>query len=98
MEELARTIGVDPPVLAGTIASFNEAAKRGEDPAFGKGASTYNRANGDPRHGPNPCLAPLLLAPFYAVRVFPGSMRPATMRRAPWVAIIPQPGLPSVRP
>lgn len=35
-EELAAEIGLPPDALAATMAAYNEAAARGEDPAFGK--------------------------------------------------------------
>lgn len=31
------------------------------------------RLQGDPDHGPNPCVAPILKPPFFAVEVVPGS-------------------------
>ena len=46
----------------------------GEDTAFGRGGTSYNRFMGDPTHGPNPCLAPLLHPPFYAVRMVVGDL------------------------
>ncbi|MFO1090826.1 MAG: FAD-dependent oxidoreductase [Hyphomicrobiales bacterium] len=72
--DLARACGIDPVVLETTVAAFNRDAARGEDPAFGKGSSVYNRANGDPEHQPNPCLAPIATPPFYAVKVVPGDI------------------------
>jgi succinate dehydrogenase/fumarate reductase flavoprotein subunit len=72
--ELARRLGIDPDGLAATVEGFNRHAAKGEDPEFGKGGSAYDRANGDPAHGPNPCLAPLLGPPFYAVRLVPGDI------------------------
>lgn len=72
--ELAVRAGIDPEGLERTIAAFNEHAARGEDPEFGKGSDAYNRANGDPDHRPNPCLAPLVTPPYYAVRVVPGDL------------------------
>jgi predicted oxidoreductase len=47
---------------------------RGEDRDFGKGSTAYNRFHGDPEVTPNPCLAPLAVPPFYAVRVVPGDI------------------------
>ena len=67
--ELARTIGLEPARLEATVARYNEGARRGEDPAFGRGSSAYNRYLGDPAVRPNPCVAPLEKPPFYAVRV-----------------------------
>ncbi|WAP60258.1 FAD-dependent oxidoreductase [Streptomyces sp. S465] len=73
LEELARACGIDPAGLATTVAEFNDAARRGEDPAFGRGATPFNRYGGDPTVTPNPSLAPLEKGPFYAVRIVPGS-------------------------
>lgn len=72
--DLARSIGVDPAELEATIENFNRHAERGEDPAFKRGTNAYNAYQGDPRHKPNPCLAPIRTPPFYAVRVFPGDL------------------------
>ncbi|MFC4862923.1 FAD-binding protein [Pseudomonas sp. MAHUQ-62] len=73
-EALARSIGVDPQGLAATLARYNEDARTGQDRQFGKGASSYNQSLGDPHHAPNPCLAPLTRAPWYAVRVHTGDL------------------------
>ena len=73
LEELARTCGIDPAGLVATVASFNEGAVVGDDPEFGRGRSAFNRGSGDPEHGPNPSLAPIEKAPFYAIKVRPGS-------------------------
>jgi predicted oxidoreductase len=59
--------------LAATVAEFNRHAGRGEDPAFGRGKSRFNRGSGDPDHAPNPCVAPIATAPYYAIKVRPGS-------------------------
>lgn len=74
LSELARRIGVDPDGLAATVATHDAETAQGRDPAFGRGASAYNRFQGDPEHRPNPCLAPLGRGPFYAVKVVPGSL------------------------
>ncbi|MDH4569120.1 FAD-binding protein [Pseudomonas sp. BN414] len=73
-EALASTIGVDPQGLATTLARHNEDARAGMDRQFGKGATSYNQSLGDPHHRPNPCLAPLTRAPWYAVRVHTGDL------------------------
>lgn len=73
LEELARTCGIDPTALTTTVADFNAAARRGEDPAFGRGRTPFNRYGGDQAVGPNPTLAPLEKGPFYAVKVVAGS-------------------------
>jgi succinate dehydrogenase/fumarate reductase flavoprotein subunit len=71
LEELARKIGVDPSGLAATIEQHNEYAMTGVDAEFGKGGNAYDRGNGDPGHGPNPCLGPIAQPPFCAVAVVP---------------------------
>jgi succinate dehydrogenase/fumarate reductase flavoprotein subunit len=72
--ELANRAGLDAAGLAATVADFNDAARSGEDPAFGRGSTAYERAAGDPAHGPNPTLGPLAAPPFYAVRLYPGDI------------------------
>lgn len=72
--ELARTCGIDASALQGTLAAYNRDASEGRDPAFGRGTTPYNRAQGDPACAPNPCVAPIARAPFYVVRVVPGSL------------------------
>ncbi|AMY70628.1 FAD-dependent oxidoreductase [Frigidibacter albus] len=74
LPELAAQMGADAVQLERTVAEFNGPAARGEDPAFGKGTTSYNRSLGDPEHGPNPCLAPIKDAPFYAVRLYVGDL------------------------
>jgi len=79
IEELAGKLSIDPAVLRATIARFNHFARRGVDEDFGRGGTDYQRITaGDPSHKPNPCLAPLETAPFYAVRLYPGDMGAAT--------------------
>jgi len=72
--ELAGKIGVNAQVLEETFSRFNEFAEQGEDPDFQRGVNGYDRYYGDPRNTPNPCLAPLAKAPFYAVKIFPGDI------------------------
>ncbi|WP_028029463.1 FAD-dependent oxidoreductase [Gemmobacter nectariphilus] len=72
--DLARQIGADPATMEAEVAEFNRHAARGEDPAFGKGSTSYNRSLGDPDHKPNPCVAPLAKGPFYAVRLYVGDL------------------------
>ncbi|WP_342247384.1 FAD-binding protein [Pseudomonas sp. OTU5201] len=73
-EALARAMGVDPHGLATTLVRHNEDARAGNDRQFGKGSTTYNQSLGDPHHKPNPCLAPLVRAPWYAIRVHTGDL------------------------
>ncbi|WP_194791896.1 FAD-binding protein [Pseudomonas sp. UFMG81] len=71
---LAAQIGIDGAGLERTVQRFNTMAERGRDDDFGKGESLFDRYYGDPGVQPNPCLAPLHKAPFYAVRVDAGDI------------------------
>lgn len=74
MDGLASQIGVDAKALAQTIANMNRYAADGKDPEFGKGDDVFQRYYADPRITPNPCLAPIVKAPFYALAVTPGEI------------------------
>lgn len=74
LTELASKLGVEAAALNATVSRHNADAARGVDTHLGKGSSAYNRFMGDVRHEPNPCLAPIQAAPFYAVKVFPGNV------------------------
>ena len=71
---LGAAIGIDPGSLAQTVARFNGFAADGRDEEFHRGESAYDRYYGDPRCRPNPNLAPLAKAPFYAVKMVPGDL------------------------
>jgi succinate dehydrogenase/fumarate reductase flavoprotein subunit len=71
---LAEACGIDPVGLSRTIEDFNGPAHNGEDPAFHRGTDPYQRFNGAPGHLPNPCIAPLEVPPYYAVRVVPSEL------------------------
>ena len=71
---LANNAGIDAANLEATIAAWNADVAHGADRAFGKGTTAYNRFHGDPEVKPNPCLAPVAVAPFYVVRVVPGDL------------------------
>ncbi|MFV0383834.1 FAD-binding protein [Paracoccus sp. (in: a-proteobacteria)] len=71
--ELAAACGINAAGLDQTIRAFNTGAARGEDPAFGKGGTSYQRYLGDAAHKPNPCLRPLE-GPLYAIEIFPGDI------------------------
>ncbi|MBR0717109.1 FAD-dependent oxidoreductase [Bradyrhizobium liaoningense] len=73
-EALAAKAGIDAKGFAETVAQFNAGAAQGQDAAFGKGSKAYNRYQGDARHGPNPCVAPLENGPFYAVKMVIGDL------------------------
>ncbi|RXR24722.1 FAD-dependent oxidoreductase [Sphingobium fluviale] len=72
--DLARSAGIDPDGLERTVSEFNEAARLGRDPQFGRGSTAYEMVNGDPEHRPNPCVGPLDKGPYYAVRALPGCL------------------------
>jgi 3-oxosteroid 1-dehydrogenase len=74
IEELAANMGVPVDTLASTVSRFNEYAVKGEDPDFHRGEAAYDKMYGDPRVGPNPCLAPLAKGPFYAMPIYPGDI------------------------
>src|SRR5262249_22688874 len=74
LAELATQTGVDANALATTVAAFNKDAAEGRDPAFGKGSRAYNRYMGDALHAPNPCIAPVVRAPFYAIKLVIGDL------------------------
>lgn len=75
---LARKAGIDPDGLVQTLARHDAAAARGEDPEFGKGSSELNRFNGDPAHGPNPCVGPVGPGPYVAMQVWPAEIACST--------------------
>jgi succinate dehydrogenase/fumarate reductase flavoprotein subunit len=72
--QLARVCEMDPASLERAVGRFNEGARTGSDPDFQRGETPFNRVYGDPDCKPNPCLAPLEVAPFYAVKIVPGSL------------------------
>lgn len=74
LAELATKIGVDPKGLEDTVARYNSPAAKGEDPEFGKGGDSYQRFNGAVGHAPNPCVAPIATAPYYAVKLLCGDI------------------------
>ncbi len=74
IKELAARMGVDPARLENTITRVNHFAKTGLDEDFGRGSQPYDRYYGDQSVTPNPNLAPLDEAPFYALKVYPGDI------------------------
>jgi succinate dehydrogenase/fumarate reductase flavoprotein subunit len=82
LAELARAIKVDAAGLDRTIEQHNRFARAGEDEEFGKGSTEFDRHNGDPRHTPNPCLAPIDTPPFYAMAVYPSTLGSSVGLRA----------------
>lgn len=66
---LAERLQLDADSLARTLERYNRLAATGVDADFHRGASALDRHNGDPLHGPNPCLRPLDLGALRAVQV-----------------------------
>lgn len=74
VEDLAIAIGVDPARLVATMTRYNEFAAKGEDPDFRRGEAAYDKMYGDPSVAPNPCLRPLVKAPYFAMPIYPGDI------------------------
>lgn len=74
LAELAARAGIDAAGLEQTVREYNRDAVRGEDPAYGRGSTSFNRYLADAEHKPNPCIAPVGQGPFYAVKVLVGDL------------------------
>jgi glycine/D-amino acid oxidase-like deaminating enzyme len=71
---LATAAGIEPSALGETVRTYNDGARAGTDPQFGRGGNVYQRHLGDISHRPNPCVAPIERAPFYALRIVPADL------------------------
>lgn len=74
IDDLAGKVGIDGAALTQSVDAFNVDAERGIDREFGKGTTVLNRFNGDPGHGPNPCVGPVEGPPFYALAIWPADI------------------------
>jgi 3-oxosteroid 1-dehydrogenase len=74
LDALANRISVDAAGLMESIRKMNAYAASGVDVDFGKGANSFDRYYGDTNVKPNPCLAPIVKAPFYALRIDAGDI------------------------
>ena len=74
LAELAHNAGIDAAGLEQTVRDYNVGAVQGKDPAFHRGATSFNRYLADPENKPNPCVAPVQAGPFYAVKVIMGDL------------------------
>lgn len=72
LEELARQMNIDPAGFCDTVEKFNGYAATGKDLDLQRGDSAYDRYYGVPEVEPNPCLGPIVKAPFYAQLLDPG--------------------------
>ncbi|MEU1369759.1 FAD-binding protein [Streptomyces sp. NPDC005803] len=66
-----RSVRYRPAGPRATADRHNASAAHGKDPDCHKGERAYDRYYGDPRVSPNPCVAPVGKAPFYAVALYP---------------------------
>lgn len=74
LEDLASKLRIPSAQLVRTLHDYNEHACAGADPAFGRGSDAYQQHLGDRDHKPNPCVAPIERAPFFAVAVSPADL------------------------
>lgn len=74
LAELAARCGIDAAGLEATVAAYNRDAVNGDDPAFGRGRTSFNRYLADPARQPNPCVAPIEHGPYYAVKLIMGDL------------------------
>lgn len=77
IESLARTCGIESRGLQRTLDDYNRGVATNLeplDPKFGRGSTPYDRSQGDGKVRPNPCVAPIRAAPFFAIRLEPGSL------------------------
>tara|TARA_R110002110_G_C13470525_1_gene720972 strand:+ start:88752 stop:90416 length:1665 start_codon:yes stop_codon:yes gene_type:complete len=72
LAQLAEKAGIDANNLQSTVERFNQYAEKGVDDDFARGSNKDDFGMGDMNHAPNPCLGPIVAAPYYAVKIFPG--------------------------
>lgn len=74
LAELAQVAGISAVGLEDAVREYNLGAVDGKDMQFGRGTTAFNRYLADPEKQPNPCVAPILKGPFYAVKVVMGDL------------------------
>ncbi len=74
VRELERECGLPDGALVDTVEKFNRMCVAGVDTDFGRGASAYDRMEGDASNRPNPNLGTVAAPPFYAVKAYPGDV------------------------
>lgn len=74
LRELAANAGIDADGLEGTVHEYNQGAVHGEDAAFKRGSTAFNRYLGDAEHKPNPNVAPISTGPYYALKIIMGDL------------------------
>lgn len=76
LEGLAALLGIDTVGFIEEVEAFNAAADAGEQPAFGRGATSFGRLNNSDRtkgSGDEAFLSPVRRPPFYGVEVLPAA-------------------------
>lgn len=74
LRDLATKCGIDPDGLETAVETYNIGARKGDDPAFHKGRTAFNRYLADPDHKPNPAVGPVEHGPFYALKIILGDL------------------------
>jgi succinate dehydrogenase/fumarate reductase flavoprotein subunit len=74
LPELAQAAGLDAQGLEETVREYNQGAVQGNDLQYGRGTTAFNRYLADPEQNPNPCVAPILKGPFFALKVVMGDL------------------------
>lgn len=73
LEDLAKQCDIPVNNLKETVGRFNRFVHAGKDLDFGRGDSAYDNYYGDPTYT-NPNLGKLEIAPFYAMKLYPGDL------------------------
>ncbi len=74
LAELAVACGIDAQGLEASAASLATFSATGKDTDFNRGDYLTDVYYSDHRVKPNPCLAPIADAPFYAIELWPGDL------------------------
>ncbi|KAH6959848.1 FAD binding domain-containing protein [Ilyonectria sp. MPI-CAGE-AT-0026] len=72
ISDLEIQIDIQDGALQATLDRWNAMCVSGKDEDFGRGEDRYQQFIGDPGVGPNPCMGPVKMSPFYAIEIFPG--------------------------
>jgi 3-oxosteroid 1-dehydrogenase len=72
--QLAADCGMDPAKLATSVERFNGFARLGRDDDFRRGATTYEKWQGDALHRPSPALGSIEEGPFFALQIHLGDV------------------------
>ncbi len=79
LDELAQKLGINAGGLKASVEEINRCAETGVDVRFHRGETAYQQNIGDATAGTqNPNIGPLKIAPYFAVRLYPGDIGAAT--------------------